>query len=65
MFGGECPIMVWMARITFLITDLHRGGSPLLLRTSAGLAGLGWEVEVVSIAPRGRWRRFWRGAGWR
>ena len=38
----------------FVITDLHRGGSPLLLAELApGLARRGWDVEVVSIAREG------------
>ena len=38
----------------FLITDLDRGGSPLLLAALApGLLEHGFEVEVVSIAPEG------------
>ena len=41
-------------RLTFLITDLHRGGSPLLLADLApGLQRHGFDVEVVSIAPEG------------
>lgn len=45
--------MAGMGRVTFLITDLHRGGSPLLLADLApGLAQRGWDVDVVSIAPR-------------
>src|SRR3954470_852326 len=40
--------------LTFLITDLDRGGSPLLLAALApGLLARGFEVEVVSIAPEG------------
>ena len=40
--------------ITFVITDLHRGGSPLVLADLApALAQRGLRVEVVSIAPRG------------
>jgi len=43
-----------MASVMFVITDLHRGGSPLLLAELApGLARRGWDVEVVSIAPEG------------
>lgn len=41
-------------RLTFLITDLHRGGSPLMLASLApGLKARGMDVEVVSIAPEG------------
>src|SRR4051812_31185170 len=41
-------------RITFLITDLHRGGSPLWLAALApGLAARGFYVDVVSLAPAG------------
>jgi glycosyltransferase involved in cell wall biosynthesis len=43
-----------MRSIMFAITDLHRGGSPLLLAELVpGLQRRGWETEVVSIAPEG------------
>ena len=41
-------------RVTFLITDLDRGGSPLLLADLApGLLAKGFDVDVVSIAREG------------
>jgi glycosyltransferase involved in cell wall biosynthesis len=43
-----------MASVTFVITDLQRGGSPLMLAELApGLRQCGWQVEVVSIAREG------------
>jgi glycosyltransferase involved in cell wall biosynthesis len=49
------PAMPRITRISFLITDLHRGGSPLLLASLApALASDGqFDVEVISIAPGG------------
>jgi glycosyltransferase involved in cell wall biosynthesis len=48
----------------FAITDLHRGGSPLLLAELApGLQRRGWDVEVVSIAHEGEVAELLRARG--
>ncbi len=53
--------------ITFLITDLHRGGTPLLLASLAPALATHFDgtakIEVVSIAPRGEVAALLRAGG--